>query len=123
MSWEVDLNRDMYRVLMGGMILSSALYMIGILLFLLQNPNPLQSSVPGYGNAMEFADGLVAFRSAAILTLATIILIGTPITRVIVSVLAFASNRNFKYVAVTVIVLLILISSILLGYFGHFTPQ
>ncbi|MGD0424552.1 MAG: DUF1634 domain-containing protein [Candidatus Bathyarchaeia archaeon] len=57
------------------------------------------------------------------LTLATIILIATPITRVFISILTFAANRNLKYVAVTVIVFLILISSMLLGYLGHFTPE
>lgn len=119
----MNLNRDMYRVLMGGMILSSTLYVLGLILFLTQNQNPLQTSLPNYQNAQEFAHGLVTFRSAAVLTLATMVLIATPITRVVISIVAFASNRNFKYVAVTVTVLLILITSILLGYVWHFTPE
>jgi uncharacterized membrane protein len=41
----------------------------------------------------------------------------------LISIFVFAFNRNPKYVAVTTIVLLILIGSILLGYLGHFTPQ
>jgi len=117
----VDLNRAMYHVLVDGMILSSALYVVGIILFLLQNP--VQATIIHYQNLGDFASGLLAYRSAAVLTLATVILIATPITRVFVSILAFAANRNLKYVAVTVIVFLVLISSILLGYVGHFTPE
>jgi uncharacterized membrane protein len=111
----------MYSVLVGGMILSSVTYIIGIILFLLQNPS--QATITHYQTLTEFMAGLVTGQSAAVLTLATVILIGTPITRVFVSILAFAANRNRKYVAVTVLVLLILISSILLGYVGHFNPE
>jgi uncharacterized membrane protein len=111
----------MYSVLVGGMILSSATYIIGIVLFLLQNP--AQANLPHYQSITEFIAGLVTGRSAAVLTLATVILIATPITRVVVSIFTFAANRNHKYVAVTVIVLLILITSILLGYVGHFNPE
>lgn len=117
----VDLNRAMYHVLMDGMILSSALYVVGIILFLLQNPP--QATITHYQNLGSFASGLIAYRSAAVLTLGTVILIATPITRVFISILAFAANRNRKFVAVTVIVFLILLSSILLGYVGHFTPE
>ena len=119
----MNLNTAMYRILMGGMVISSALYVIGIILFLLQNPTSPQGSITQYPNIQEFIAGLVGFRSAAVLMLATIVLIATPITRVVISILAFASNRNFKYVAVTGIVLLILITSILLGYSLHFTPE
>jgi len=111
----------MYHVLVDGMILSSTFYAIGIILFLIQNP--VQATITHYQNMAEFATGLVAGRSAAVLTLATVILIATPITRVFISILTFAANRNLKYVAVTVIVFLILISSMLLGYLGHFTPE
>ncbi len=117
----VDLNRAMYHVLVDGMIVSSALYVIGIILFLLQNP--VQATITHYQSVGEFVSGLVTYRSAAVLTLATVILIATPITRVFISILTFAANRNLKYVAVTVIVFLILISSMLLGYLGHFTPE
>jgi uncharacterized membrane protein len=119
----VNLNKSMYDVLMGGMILSSVTYVVGIVLFLYQNQTPLQASVVHYQSVAEFAKALLAVRSAAVLTLATVFLIATPITRVLISIFVFAFNRNPKYVAVTTIVLLILIGSILLGYFGHFVPQ
>jgi uncharacterized membrane protein len=119
----VDLNRAMYRILMGGMILSSATYVLGIFLFFLQHQNSFQASVVHYESLAGFVTDLVMLRSPAVLTLATIFVIATPITRVMISILVFASNRNFKYVAVTATVFLILIGSVLLGYLGHFTPQ
>jgi uncharacterized membrane protein len=119
----VDLNKAMYRVLMGGMILSSATYAVGIFLFFFRDQNSLQTSIVHYQSLVGFVTELLALRSPAVLTLATMFVIATPITRVLISIVVFASNRNFKYVAVTVVVFLILISSVLLGYLGHFTPQ
>jgi uncharacterized membrane protein len=119
----VNLNKAMYDVLMGGMILSSTTYVLGIALFLLQNQNPLQASIVHYQTLSDFTAGLLTLRSAAVLTLATVFLIATPIARVLISIFVFAFNHNPKYVAVTGTVFLVLIASILLGYFGHFTPQ
>ena len=119
----VDLNKAMYDVLMGGMILSSATYILGIALFLVQNQSPLQAAVIHYQSLTQFWDALLTLQSPAVLTLATVFLIATPLTRVFISIFVFASNHNPKYVAVTSIVLAILIGSVLLGYFGHFTPQ
>jgi uncharacterized membrane protein len=119
----IDLNKAMYRVLIGGMILSSVTYVVGIFLVFFQGQSSLQTSIVHYQNLVKFINELVAFRSPAVLTLATIFVIATPITRVFISIVIFASNRNFKYVAVTAVVFLILITSILLGYLGHFAPQ
>jgi uncharacterized membrane protein len=119
----VDLNKAMYDILMAGMILSGATYILGIALFFIQNQNPLQAAVVHYQSVTQFINALLAVQSAAVLTLATVFLIATPLTRVFISIFVFALNHNPKYVAVTSIVLAILIGSILLGYFGHFTPQ
>ncbi len=56
----------MYHVLVDGMILSSALYAVGIILFLLQNP--VQATIIRYQNLADFVSGLVTYRSAAVLT-------------------------------------------------------
>ena len=123
MNTMVDLNKAMYDVLVGGMILSSVTYVLGIALFLTQSQNSLQAAIVHYQSVSEFVAGLIALRSAAVLTLATIFLIATPIVRVFISIVVFAFNRDVKYVAITSIVLLVLVVSILLGYLGHFAPQ
>ena len=123
MSPVVNLNKAMYDVLVIGMILSGATYILGIILFVFQNQNSFQAGFEHYQTVTEFAVALLSFRSGAILTLATIFLIATPITRVVVSIFVFAFNHNAKYVVVTSIVFLILMASILLGYFAHLTIQ
>jgi uncharacterized membrane protein len=113
----VDLNKVMYDVLIIGMISSTIVYVFGLILFLLQNPNPLQATLARYGSLNEFAQQLIAMRASGVLMFGTMILIATPITRVFLSVLVFAANHDRKFVLVTGSVMLILVVSFLLGYF------
>ena len=114
-----NLNKAMYRVLLVGMISSTALYVFGLILFFLQNANPMQTGITHYSSLGELAQQLLDLRAAAILTFATIVLIATPITRVFLSVVVFAINRDRKFVLITGIVVLILLLSIVLGYFWN----
>jgi len=112
----IDLNKSMYSVLVVGMIASSILFASGLILFFVQNPNPMQAEMTHYSSFREFVQQLMLLRASAILVLATIILIATPITRVLISVVVFAVNRDLKFVLVTGIVVLILLVSMVLGY-------
>src|SRR5712692_2310496 len=98
----VNLNRTMYYVLIVGMLSSSALFILGLGLFVAENPSP-SASLPHFDAATFFGD-LSALRPVAILALATIVLIGTPITRVFVSILVFAKNGEKRFVLVTGVV-------------------
>ena len=62
--------------------------------------------------------GLTHGDPLAIIALGLILLLATPVLRVAVSVVAFAVIRDFLYVAITLLVLFILISSFLLGLGG-----
>lgn len=115
----VDLNRTMYAVLVVGMISSTVVYIFGLILFFLQNPNPMQATLVRYVSMNDFVQQLVALRASAILMVGTIFLIATPITRVFLSVLVFAANHDRKFVLVTGSVMLILIVSLILGYFWN----
>jgi len=115
----VELNRAMYAVLVVGMLSSTAIYIFGLILFIFQNPNPMQATLVRYGSMSDFVVQLIALRASAILMLGTIVLIATPITRVFLSVLVFAANRDRKFVIVTGSVMLILIVSLILGYFWN----
>jgi uncharacterized membrane protein len=50
--------------------------------------------------------------------LATALLILTPVARVVVSIAAFLTDRDYKYVVVTSIVLLVMGVTVVLGLFG-----
>ena len=109
----IDLNRSMYLVLVGGMTVSSIGYVLGLLL--LQNAS-LQTVMVHYETLAEFTHALVGFQAPAVLLLATVILIATPFARVFVSILVFMNNRDRKFMAITVLVFLILVASLLLGF-------
>jgi uncharacterized membrane protein len=115
----VDLNKTMYTILVVGMISSTAIYIFGLILFILQNPNPMQATLVRYASMNDFFQQMIALRASAILMVGTIVLIATPITRVFLSVLVFAANHDRKFVIVTGSVMLILIVSLILGYFWH----
>ena len=117
----VNLERIMYYVLMVGMISSGALYVIGIALFVAQNPGA-STPLPNFNQATFMTD-LVSLHPIAFLTIGTIVLIATPITRVFVSIVVFSINGERKFVLVTAFVFSVLMLSLLLGYLFHFNPS
>lgn len=52
------------------------------------------------------------------MTAATVLLILTPVVRVLTSIYAFAADRDWKYVVITSMVLLIIIMSAVAGILG-----
>jgi uncharacterized membrane protein len=54
----------------------------------------------------------------AVIALGLLVLIATPVLRVAVSIVTFALERDWVYVAITTLVLCILIASFLLGAGG-----
>jgi uncharacterized membrane protein len=115
----VDLNKAMYSILVVGMVSSTILYACGVLLLFLQNPNPSQTTLTHYSNLSDFVQQLLTLRASALLMFATIVLIGTPIARVFLSVCVFAVNRDRKFVVITGVVVAILVVSIILGYYWN----
>ena len=62
--------------------------------------------------------GALALHARAIIQLGLLLLIATPVARVVFSVYAFARQRDWVYVVVTLIVLGVLLYSLLSGYLG-----
>jgi uncharacterized membrane protein len=54
--------------------------------------------------------------SGGVIELGLLLLIGTPITRVLFSVIAFVFQRDYVYVGVTLVVLTVLLYSLFSGY-------
>jgi uncharacterized membrane protein len=55
------------------------------------------------------------FESSAVIQLGLLLLIATPIARVALSVIGFLRERDFTYVALTLVVLGVLLGSLFLG--------
>jgi uncharacterized membrane protein YfcA/uncharacterized membrane protein len=115
-------------VLQGGVILSAAVIVIGLFLEFLQPnkfaPQKLQFFPQSFGQIWA---GLLVLRPQAIIALGLLLLIATPVVRVAVSIVAFAVERDWRFVVVTLLVLFILLFSIfyvgnvvVLGQHQHF---
>jgi uncharacterized membrane protein len=89
------LEEQIGAVLRLGTIASSALFAVGLVM-----------TLAGYGNGI----------ARAVLALALMILLGTPVARVIVSVVEYVRERDWPFVAVTMIVLLALAASVAAAY-------
>jgi uncharacterized membrane protein len=116
-------------VLRGGVIVSIAVIFIGMLISFVRHqdaardPRELSAltskSAPFPHSLRDVTSGVLALRGQAIMALGLLILIATPVMRVVVSIVAFALQRDGVYFAITSMVLLLLILSFLLGRATH----
>ncbi|GHO45089.1 DUF1634 domain-containing protein [Ktedonospora formicarum] len=113
------INDLISRVLQVGVIASSTVIIIGLLLFLFQ-PDALKGQhLEDFPHTLDqFTSAIVHLQPLAIIMLGLIILIATPILRVVFSILAFYLEHDYRYVIITCIVLALLIFGMLLGKGG-----
>ncbi|MFA4964273.1 MAG: DUF1634 domain-containing protein [Thermoleophilia bacterium] len=104
-------ERTVRLVLLVGIGVSVALMAAGLGLGL-AHAAPLPSGVVALA---ELPGGLVRLRPAAYLSAGLIALIATPFLRVAGSLVAFAVEKDRRYVAVTAAVLAVMCLSVLLG--------
>ena len=119
-STEENVYTDVYRMLIGGMIVSSVLFALGIVLAMLHPQYvPLTSRwVRSEYHVGVVVHGLLHGDPSAIMLVATVLLILTPVARVVVSIVAFLIDRDYKFVAVTSFVFLVMIITVILGELG-----
>ncbi len=106
-----DLNDAVHGILIVGLLISSALLVFGLVLALARG-QPLPTAMLAPGAAVQ---ACLALQPAGFLSLGLIVLLITPITRVIGSVIVFAWERDWVYTAVTLTVLVVMVISIMVG--------
>jgi uncharacterized membrane protein len=105
-------------VLRGGVILAATIAFVGGVLYLLHGGavNSNYQIFHGEPSDLRQVQPVVADAAAgharALIQLGLLILIATPVARVALSVVAYFSERDWLYTAITVIVLAILIYSL-----------
>lgn len=102
------------RSLQVGVLLSAAVMLIGLALFLITG----NSGYPGNTfptNLLLVFQGLIALKPYAIMLVGLFLLILTPVFRVGISILVFLKEKDFLYVKITALVFAILLVSFLLG--------
>lgn len=117
---EANVYADVYRLLIGGMILSNVLFAAGIILGLLHPrflPLTAQWIKAQYWWA-SFSRGLASGDPISLMLLATALLILTPVARVVVSIAAFAADRDHKFVVITSVVMFVMLLTVTLGLLG-----
>lgn len=117
---EENVYSDVYRLLIAGMVVTNILFVIGLVLALL-HPHyfPLSADwVRSQYHWRTVASGLMHGNPSSYMMLGTLLLILTPIARVLVSIYAFWVDHDRKYVVVTLIVMIVIILTVVLGKLG-----
>jgi len=106
------------QILRIGVIVSAVVIVLGILLMVIQGNGGYPNGVQPEG-FVAIAKGVVAFKPYAVIMLGLFLLILTPTLRVVVSIYAFAVEKDRLYVWITTVVLVILVIASIIGYFEH----
>ncbi len=117
---EANVYTGVYRALLVGMFTSTALFAVGIVRALLQ-PRFVPLTPEWVRQHYHFSvvlHGLATLDPTTIMMIATVVLILTPVARVIVSIIAFAVDHDAKYVVITCFVLFIMALTVVLGIMG-----
>ncbi len=100
-------------ILQGGVLLSAAIILLGLLLMSLQPDKFAPQQLPVFSHTFDQVwTELLALRPQAVITLGLLLLIAIPVVRVAASIVAFALERDRRFVVITTLVLLLLLFGI-----------
>lgn len=113
-----DLNDAIGKILRYGVVLSSAVVAAGLALMVLAPPPGAPGTLQGtiaenFGgptlSLSALGAGIAHGTAVSVLQLGMLILIATPITRVVASVMLFLREKDIQYVGITLLVLSMLL--------------
>ncbi|HBR12896.1 Uncharacterized membrane protein [Epilithonimonas bovis DSM 19482] len=119
---DLDLNRSVGNLLRLGVILSVATSLIGFIkLFTEGFKMPRKYNLLNMGDSSEkvwgsFWDSLCKGEGMAIIQLGILLLILTPLVRIIFALIGYLKEKDYTYVVISLIVLTIMLVSFLTGY-------
>ena len=111
-------------VLLAGVFLSMTVVILGGVIYLYRHGQTIANynefkGIPDFvSNLRGIIDGILNFRGRAIIQAGIILLIATPVIRVIFSAIGFILEKDHLYTGITFIVLLIIFISALSGHAG-----
>ncbi len=106
-----------YKALLWGMVISSALFALGVVLSLRRHM-VISLGPMAAVSWSQFWRGLLQLDPTELMQLATIVLILTPVSRVVVALLTFWVDRDRKFVLVCGTVLGVIVLTVILGRLG-----
>lgn len=103
-------DRWVRTILVSGIALSMGLMLVGLVMHALFPDHPDEDL-----SLEEIASGIVAGNPVAIIDLGIVILIATPLTRVVTALVVFTIDRELRFMLACILILLIVGSAVLIG--------
>lgn len=100
------MNRTMYLVLVTGMVLSFSIMTIGLVMYALDPTEGTTLSLD------KIVDGIAQGSPIAVIDLGIVILIATPLVRVMAAGLTFGMERDYRFVGISVFVLAMILIAV-----------
>ncbi|GAA4923019.1 DUF1634 domain-containing protein [Mucilaginibacter defluvii] len=111
------------QLLRIGVFASIGIAFIGGIIYLTRHGHEIVDyatfkGVPDYVKPGNLFSSMFALRGRAIIQIGIILLIATPVVRLIFSAIGFAAEKDYRYMLITLLVLGIIIFSMLTGKAG-----
>lgn len=120
---DTDIQSIIGWILRIGVYLSIAIVFFGGLFYMYRHGHTIADysifkGVPDFVQPANIIHGIFTLRGRAIIQAGIILLIATPIVRVIFSALGFFLEKDYLYTGITLLVLLIIVMSMFGGHVG-----
>jgi uncharacterized membrane protein len=96
------MNRTMYLVLVTGMVLSFSTMIIGLILYAV---NPVEGTTLPLD---KIFDGIVQGNPIAVIDLGIVLLIATPLVRIMAAGITFGLEKDYRFVGIAIFVLVMI---------------
>lgn len=106
-----DLNDAVHQILIIGLSISTVLLVAGLIIELLRQGALPEATL----HPVEAIQRTLQFRASGFLSLGLLVLMITPIVRVIGSIIVFIWERDRRYTLITLTVLVVMLASVLFG--------
>lgn len=119
-----DMQAVIGWVLRLGVIISMAVVFIGGIIYLYRHGHTIAnyktfSGVPEFLQTPRgILNGIVTFRGRAIIQAGIVLLIATPVIRIICSAIGFIMEKDYLYTGITIFVLMIIVIGMFTGHAG-----
>jgi uncharacterized membrane protein len=121
---DTDMQSVIGWILRAGVLISMSVIFIGGLIYLYRHGHAhvdysTFKGVPDFlHNTNGILQGIITLRGRAIIQAGVVLLIATPVVRVVFSAIGFVLEKDHLYTGITLLVLLIIFSSMLSGHAG-----
>ncbi len=118
---DIDIKLAIAWVLRIGVFLSIAIVFFGGAIYIYRNGYAIADyhtfkEVPDFVQLGGIINGILTFKGRAIIQAGIVLLVATPVIRVVFSAIGFILEKDYLYIGITLLVLLIIFISMLSGH-------